>query len=82
MISPDSVVIGMRPLASCYSAIGLMTSNLALEIGTNPSWTVIFENVSKLRVTMLEATFFCSDLKSEPQYLSGLRFCPSGRSTC
>ena len=63
MISADSVVIGMRPLVFCCSAIRLMTSNLALEIRTNPSWTVIFGNVSKLRVTMLAVTFFYSDLR-------------------
>ena len=63
MISPDSVVIEMRPLASYYSAIGLMTSNFALGIETNPSWTVIFGNVLKLRVTMLAVTFFCFDLR-------------------
>ena len=37
MISPEYIVIRMRPLASFYSAIGLMTSNLILGIRTNPS---------------------------------------------
>jgi len=59
MISPDSVVIGKRPFAFYCSAIGLITFNLALGIGINPSWTVIFRNVPKLRVTILAVTFFC-----------------------
>jgi len=63
IISPDFIVIGMRPLAFYCSAIGLMTSNLTLEIGTNLSWTVIFRNIPKLRVTILAVTFFCSDLR-------------------
>jgi len=37
MIFPDSIVINMRPLAFYFSAIRLMTSNLALGTGTNPS---------------------------------------------
>jgi len=51
MISQDSVIIRMRLLAFCFSAIRLMTFNLALGTGTNPSWTVIFGKVPKLRVT-------------------------------
>jgi len=62
MISPDSVIIGIRPLDFFFSAIGLMTSKLALGTGTNPSWRVIFEKVQNLRVTILAVTFFCSGL--------------------
>jgi len=63
MISPDFFLIGMRSLAFYFSAIGLITSNLALWTGTNPSWIIIFGNVPKLRVTMLAVIFFYSDLR-------------------
>ena len=53
MISLDLIIIGMRHLASCYLAIGLTTSSLALGIKANPSWMIIFGKVSKLRVTMI-----------------------------
>jgi len=63
MISSDLVIIGTRPLALCFSTIGLTTSSLALGTGANPSWIVVFRKVPKLRVTMLAVTFFCSDLR-------------------
>ena len=50
MISLDFIIIGMRHLAFYFSAIGLMTSNLALGTGTNPSWIVIFGNVKRHHV--------------------------------
>ena len=63
MISPDFVISGMRPLAFCFSVIGLTTFSLALGTGVNPSWTVVFRKVPKLRVTMLALALFCSDLR-------------------
>jgi len=50
-------------LAFCFSAIGLTTSSLVLSTGVNPSWSVAFGKVSKLRVTIFVVTFFCSDLR-------------------
>ena len=63
MISSDFVIIGTRPLASYFSAIRLMMSNLVLRTGADPFWTVIFGKVPKLRVTMLAVTFFCFALR-------------------
>jgi len=63
MISLDFVIIGTSLLALCFSAIGLMTFNLALGSGVNPSWIFVFGKVPKLRVTMFAVTFFCSELK-------------------
>jgi len=60
MISPDLVVNGTRPLAFCFSAIGLMTSSLTSGATANPPWTVTFKKVPKLRVTMLAVTIFYS----------------------
>jgi len=63
MISPNFIVIEMWPLAFYFSAIGLMASNLILETGHDPSWTVIYGKVPKLGVTILAVTFFYSNLR-------------------
>jgi len=70
MISPDSIVIEMRPLAFCFPAIRLMTSNLALRTRTNLSWSVIFGKVPKLRITMLAMSSDLSQNSSIHQCLN------------